>query len=413
MSYNQPFAEQVDFFRRKLNLPTEYWDDIERMAHDRAFIVAGAQDADLLADLRRAIDKAIAQGTGLDEFRRDFKQIAFNRGWTGWTGEGSKGGEAWRTKVIYQTNMATSYAAGRWKQLNDPEMLKILPYWQYHHNDSVMHPRPLHLSWDGLTLPHDHPFWKTHFAPNGWGCMCWISAVSKSAYMKAIANGKGKPPAGWDTIDPKTGAPIGIDKGFDYAPGANANRPLKDFIDQKLIKLDAPIGAAMWETLKPILLTDRAAAVRAMVVKTIQLDQFNGASEIAHVVAPKTIEDLSARGVVLMDAAVWLRDEELIHALRDKKAAPLPDSIWLDITNHLNHAIPYWDTVDKRLIYVFDITEKLGKVAVRVNFTQKVRVDGKRVNTGSNFIRTGGIMPLPELNAKTKNGNKRYERLNK
>lgn len=219
MSYHQPFSEQVEFFRRKLNLPTEYWDDIERMAHDRAFIVAGAQGGDLLADLRRAIDKAIAQGTGLDEFRRDFKQIVLNRGWTGWTGEGSKGGEAWRTKVIYQTNMATSYAAGRWKQLNNPALLKIMPYWQYHHNDSVMHPRPIHLSWDGLTLPHDHPFWQTHFAPNGWGCMCWIIAVSKLAYMKAVASGKGQPPEGWDTIDPKTGTPVGIDKGFDYAPG--------------------------------------------------------------------------------------------------------------------------------------------------------------------------------------------------
>ena len=30
----------------------------------------------------------------------------------------------------------------------------------------------------------------------------------------------GDPPQGWNAIDPKTGAPVGIDKGFDYAPGA-------------------------------------------------------------------------------------------------------------------------------------------------------------------------------------------------
>jgi hypothetical protein len=49
--YNQPFAEQLAFFRQKLNLPTEAWDDITLAAHDRAFVVAGAQGADLLADL--------------------------------------------------------------------------------------------------------------------------------------------------------------------------------------------------------------------------------------------------------------------------------------------------------------------------------------------------------------------------
>ena len=34
-----PFDEQIASFRRKLNLPTERWDDIWQAAHDRAFIV--------------------------------------------------------------------------------------------------------------------------------------------------------------------------------------------------------------------------------------------------------------------------------------------------------------------------------------------------------------------------------------
>ena len=250
---HQAFAEQIAFFRQKLNLPTEAWDDIERAAHDRAFIVAGAQGADLLNDLRGAVDKAIEQGTGLEQFRKDFAQIVAKHGWTGWTGEGTKAGVAWRTKVIYQTNMATSYAAGRWKQLNDPALLKIMPYWQYHHNDSVLHPRPLHLLWDGLTLPPDHPFWQTHFPPGGWGCQCWVSAVTKEKYMLAIANGKGKPPEGWDAVDPKTSAPVGIDKGFDYAPGANVDRSLKDFIDKKLITYPPAIAKALESELAPVL----------------------------------------------------------------------------------------------------------------------------------------------------------------
>lgn len=241
MSFNQTFQEQLDFFRQKLNLPTQAWDDITLAAHDRAFIVAGAQGADLLEDLRGAVDEAIQQGTGLDAFRSNFARIVAEHGWTGWTGEGTPGGVAWRTKVIYQTNMATSYAAGRYKQLSDPELLKILPYWQYHHNDSVMHPRPLHVSWDGLTLSPDDPFWDTHYPPNGWGCQCWVSAVSKEDMLLAIASGKGPSDAPDGTA--------GIDEGFGYAPGASLvngeeEKALLKFVQDKITQLEAQLAQA-------------------------------------------------------------------------------------------------------------------------------------------------------------------------
>lgn len=99
VDFNSPFDEQLAFFRQKLNLPTARWDDILSAAHDRAFVVAGAAQADLLADLNRAVEKSIEQGMGLDEFRRDFKNAVQQNGWTGWTGEGTAGGEAWRTQA--------------------------------------------------------------------------------------------------------------------------------------------------------------------------------------------------------------------------------------------------------------------------------------------------------------------------
>lgn len=168
--FNTPFQAQIDHLRQKLDLPTDKWDAIVGRAHDRAFVVAGAAKADLLADLHAQINLRAQDGAGLNAFRKDFKAIVAKHGWTGWTGEGTKEGEAWRTRVIYQTNMASSYAAGRHAQMSDPEVLKLHPYWRYIHSEGAMHPRPLHLSWHGLTLPHDHPFFQTHFAPNGWNC---------------------------------------------------------------------------------------------------------------------------------------------------------------------------------------------------------------------------------------------------
>jgi len=263
--YHQPFAEQLEFFRAKTNLPTERWDDIREAEHDRAFIVAGAQAADLLDDLNAAVLKAIEQGTGLEAFRKDFKALVAKHGWTGWTGEGSKQGIAWRTKVIYQTNLATSYAAGRYRQLTDPDLRAILPYWRYKHADGVLHPRPLHVAWDGLTLPPEHEFWQAHFPPNGWGCHCRVTAVAKNDYLRAVANGRGPANA------PPAGATAGIDRGFAYTPGASVADELRALVDAKLPRLPAPIAdalaadAARIEEPTPRTLDDFIAAGRKIV----------------------------------------------------------------------------------------------------------------------------------------------------
>lgn len=389
--FNTPFAEQLDFFRQKLNLPSERWDDIQKAAHDRAFIVAGAMKADLVEDLRESIDKAIELGTGLEEFRRDFSKIVQKHGWTGWTGEGSAAGEAWRTRVIYQTNMATSYAAGRYRQLTDPDFVALFPFWRYVHNDSVRHPRLLHQHWGAirLTLRHDHPFWQTHFPPNGWGCQCRVTPTDAPADGDAT-----EPPQGWDARN-DLGLVPGIDRGFDYAPGASVTKPLKEFIDEKLIRLDAPIGSAMFDAMRSTLAQEMSAAVADLVEAAVTSGQPAGEAALAHVVAPRTVADLASRGVPLESADVWLRDAELLHALRDAKAvrgATLPVEIWKDLPTWLSKATPYLDTKDTALVYAFDLPDGIGKVLVRVNYAEKARIAGKRTRFTSNFVRTGGVV---------------------
>lgn len=254
-----PFQEQIEFFRAKIKLPTAKWDDIWQAAHDRAFVVAGAAKADLLDDLVRAVDKAESTGTTLETFRADFRQIVFNRGWHGWTGEGTDAGFAWRTRVIYETNLRTSYAAGREAQLADPGLQALLPYRRYVHNDSVLNPRPQHLAWNGLTLPHDHPFWKTHSPPNGWGCRCRVTAVAAPRKGDATA-----PPAGWGAISEKTGAPVGIDKGWAYAPGASVRDELRALVKQKTGTLPPPLAQALAKDAEAVLRPTKPGALRAL-----------------------------------------------------------------------------------------------------------------------------------------------------
>lgn len=151
-------------------------------------MVAGATKAELLADLAKAVDKAIAEGRSLEEFRSDFRSIVEKNGWHGWTGEGTKKGKAWRTRVIYRTNMATTYAAGRRAQL----LAGNFAFWVYRHGGS-REPRILHLGWNGLALPPDHEFWATHSPPNGWGCSCYVVGARTAAGCGALAAIRARP----------------------------------------------------------------------------------------------------------------------------------------------------------------------------------------------------------------------------
>lgn len=242
----RPYTQQVAFFRQKIGnrVPTRRWDDLTGDAHDTAFVVAGANEADLLTDLVAATESAISRGQGIESFRKDFREIVGRNGWTNWTGEGTRAGEARRVRTILRTNARTSYAAGRYAQLRDAN----LPFWVYRHGGSL-DPRVIHLSWDGLVLPPDHPFWTTHYPPSDWGCTCYaLGASSERAARRLGGDPDKKLPANWQTIDPRTGEQQGIGKGWGYAPGASVVQAVS-VAAAKVGSWDYQIGKAFMEAL--------------------------------------------------------------------------------------------------------------------------------------------------------------------
>jgi len=212
-AFRLPFLEAIAFFRGKTNIPTERWDDLWQEQHAKGFMVAGAIEEDLLTDMRSLVDRAIDEGITLEEFRKGFAETVTKHGWS------YNGSFGWRSKIIYQTNVRTAYMAGRWKQLTDPELLELKPYLQYRHGDSRV-PRQQHLAWDGLILPADDPWWQTHYPPNGWGCKCKVFAAGPRELERAGKSDPDTAPA--SPLDPKTGAPVGIGKGWAYNVGQAA-----------------------------------------------------------------------------------------------------------------------------------------------------------------------------------------------
>lgn len=219
------FQEAIDFLAGKVNLPTARYDDLVRDAHVRAFTVAGVMRDDMLADFRAAIEKARREGTGYGQFRKDFDAIVDRTGWKFKArGISEETRRAWRASIIYRTNMRTSYMAGRWKQLTDPDLIAARPWWQYIHS-GARHPRKTHLALDRKVFAATDPLWTIYFPPNGWGCGCDVKALSDRDLAKLGKSGADEfpLPGPYPAKDPRTGEDImrypGIDRGWEYNGG--------------------------------------------------------------------------------------------------------------------------------------------------------------------------------------------------
>ncbi|HOW76502.1 MAG TPA: phage minor head protein [Candidatus Competibacteraceae bacterium] len=130
---------------------------------------------------------------------------------------------AWRTRVIYETNLFTSYSAGRTQQMKDVAASR--PWWRYRHSDASVHPCKEHRAWSRKILHADDPWWATHTPPNGWGCKCYLETLADHDLEQ-----HGLTPTSPEKIPfPDSG----IDKCWDYPPGASVAEELAQFAKNK------------------------------------------------------------------------------------------------------------------------------------------------------------------------------------
>lgn len=228
----RPFAtdpiEAIEFLRRKLDIPTRMWTDLWQEEHSVGFTVAGAQTKALVRDFHEAVLAAIRDGTTIDDFRRDFDRIVEEHGWS------YNGTRGWRSRVIYDTNVNTAYAAGRWEQIQRVKAQR--PYLRYVHLENQPHPRPEHAAWHNTILHVDDPWWLTHYPPNGWFCHCTVESLSERDLERYGLSVSAQAPATRMVeriINTAAGprlvlVPEGIDPGFAYRPGALPEALLAD-----------------------------------------------------------------------------------------------------------------------------------------------------------------------------------------
>ncbi len=237
----------VEFFLGKKELQETFdWRDMLHQHHDRAFTIAKMMDLSLLGEVKQTVDRAITEGWAFERFRTELTPLLISRGWWGRQEMTDPETGETRLRVIYDTNLRTSYAAGHWSRIDTNA--DTAPYVMY---SAVLddRTRPAHAAWNGKVLRHDDPWWKTHTPPNGWNCRCTVIQLSERDLKRMGKDGPDEAPPGGtrEWTNPRTGVveqvPAGVDPGWGYAPGAQWRAEALALARDKLEAADPQLAA--------------------------------------------------------------------------------------------------------------------------------------------------------------------------
>ena len=404
------FEEQAKYFEKKLNLKTNSYLDVLGEEHDYFFMVAGANRNEVLLALREAVDAAVLKGETLEEFRKRFKQIIADTGWE------YNGGLNWRTRIIYDTNVYGAYNRGRLQQHLD--LAEYMPYWEYQHNDNA-HPREQHMAWDGLVLRYDDPWWRYHYPIKAYGCHCTVVAYDEAdlrRYGKQIGTA---PEIEFEqkTVGIRSGNPrtVTVAKGTDvgFEPWnfdrirQRRNASIDSVLMQKLITAAPKFAGLLVENIleRPLAVAMLNAAMKEMVDTVAAEKVARGRMKYVGVLNPEIIDKLTALDKAPQTAVIAVRDEDVLHALRDVKQGKginLPAEFWAQLPEKLRRPRAVllqrkesFENPDKALdtlLFIYD-TDK-GKVAVKMDYNAKLKdqLTGKKQHHKLNMVKTASLI---------------------
>jgi SPP1 gp7 family putative phage head morphogenesis protein len=229
-----PPLEAIAYFTSKGYAPPRQrfsWYDVWRDEHARMFTVAKAMQDDILALFRDELTAALQEGRTMDEFIERLTPALQQAGWWGRQAEVDpltgtlqdvQLGNRRRLRVIFDTNMRTSYAAGRWARIQRTKA--AFPFLQYRQVDRPTK-REEHARYHGIILPVDHPAWEKIFPPNGWFCGCSVRQLTRSQMAREGLSVTEDFELESETfMNPRSGEtsdlPLGVHPGFDTNPGA-------------------------------------------------------------------------------------------------------------------------------------------------------------------------------------------------
>ncbi|MFT0861743.1 phage minor head protein [Ancylobacter sp. G4_0304] len=381
--------EVLDYFRDKKLQPRFSWLDVWGEEHAHGFTVAGVLEERVLAEFKAAHDKALTGGTGFDKFKADMENRLKPLGW--WGARDVVDPETGKVKTVdftrprrlevtFWSNIRAARAAGQWDRIQRTK--RALPYLLYVRT-TANDPRLEHLAWAGIILPVDHPFWRTHFPPNGWMCKCAVRQISAAQAERLLGRSpedggviyRDTPPEERlkTFINKRTGVrtqvPEGIDPGWHTNPGVGRShtlgRILADQLDdtsadrarpriQRLIESEG-FRSGLWRAQR--LGAERLALEKAGLTRA-QIDV-----ELPWQHAPMPVASLTpdlAKDLGVARSTVTATDAALGHA----PAHHYPDWIWSRVQEMIDTG-EIWRGADGRVIVLEELDGRLFFIVLR------------------------------------------------
>ncbi len=165
------FEEAKEFFADKVVITPDQFAELYGEMKTLAFTVAGIETIDMLNDVFGMIQKSIEEGTLLEDFKKEMKDLYEKNQMPPLA--------PYKIETIYRNNLFTAFNAGRYKQQTDPAVVEKRPYWMY---DCLIDgkERPSHRAMNGVVKRYDDPFWDEWYPPNGHRCRCGVRNLTQS-----------------------------------------------------------------------------------------------------------------------------------------------------------------------------------------------------------------------------------------
>lgn len=165
------FEEAIKAIRRRVPMTDDAFSALKMEELEFAFTVADVAELDMVVDVYEAIQKAVADGETLNDFKaRVGEQLE-----TAWGGE-----DPARVEQIFRTNTMSSYNTGRFEAATHPDVMDARPYWRFDGPNDSRTTKDICLPCIGVILPADHPWWRTHYGNLHHNCRHRVSSLTKA-----------------------------------------------------------------------------------------------------------------------------------------------------------------------------------------------------------------------------------------
>jgi hypothetical protein len=163
-----PLKEAIAKFLGKKAVTRDVFDQMTKEAQRRSFTVAGMANAEMVSTVKREIIRQVAVGADFRDFAKHAAKRFESAGWMP--------ANPSHVETVFRTNVMGAYSGGRVRQMTDPAVLAVRPYWQsLAVGDGPPRQRKYHRT---FVLLASDAFWQTCCCPYGYNCRCRLRSLS-------------------------------------------------------------------------------------------------------------------------------------------------------------------------------------------------------------------------------------------